>query len=528
MGYEVSVIICSIFKTVCPVKREKTSYENLNMITISVLRSLLLVIGLTLLAGCSGGSNPDSTSSLSANNVNLIFVVSPDLTHQAAGDVDPNTANLTNQGLQRSLLMATYLKQQVLGAHNVTAIYALSPMTHLQTANNYPDMSPLVTIQQFAMLNQFSMQSAGLGSTSYAANSFPVNVSYSIGSPFGVQSPVFTCANCQGLDFSNTGGNNDLLAADIISKAIPGFYVFSAPWATISAMLTKINSANGYNLNLPTTYMGPNYVYAISIPSSGSASLVTYNSNLNPTTTYPVLQSPPLLNVPCTAQASSQTPFTITSAGGTIPTGISKSQTIYMVRHAEAHPTNTWDDGNFLAAGQWRALDLPTALRGKISPDMVYSVDPAQVYPGSAVTAGNPDVSYVRTSLTVAPYAIANNLPYYLVSNIEIFNPFPNVATPPPYPAEIVSTNDFFFKNNTFSNKTVLMAWEHSHFTPLMAELFSRYFPGGGGPTVPDWPADDYDSIWTVTLDAAGNLTLSNSLCEGINSATLPATAPLF
>jgi hypothetical protein len=158
---------------------------------------------------------------------------------------------------------------------------------------------------------------------------------------------------------------------------------------------------------------------------------------------------------------------------------------------------------------------------------MVYSVDPAQVYPGSAATAGNPDVSYIRTSLTVAPYAIANNLPYYLVSNIDIFDPRP-LGSPRSAQNEIKSTNDFFFKNNTFTTKTVLMAWEHSHFTPLMEELFSRYFPGGGGPTVPTWPADDYDSIWTVTLDAVGNLTLSNSLCEGINSSTLPTTAPLF
>ena len=44
---------------------------------------------------------------LSAANLNLIFVVSGDLAYQAAGDVNPQTANLTNQGLNRSLLMAT-------------------------------------------------------------------------------------------------------------------------------------------------------------------------------------------------------------------------------------------------------------------------------------------------------------------------------------------------------------------------------------------------------------------------------------
>ena len=38
----------------------------------------------------------------------------------------------------------------------------------------------------------------------------------------------------------------------------------------------------------------------------------------------------------------------------------------------------------------------------------------------------------------------------------------------------------------------------------------------------------DYDTIWTVKLDAHGNLTVNNALCEGINSAALPATPPQF
>jgi len=45
------------------------------------------------------------------------------------------------------------------------------------------------------------------------------------------------------------------------------------------------------------------------------------------------------------------------------------------------------------------------------------------------------------------------------------------------------------------------------------------------GQVAPNWPDDDYDTIWTVTLDGTGNLTVNNALCEGINSATLPATA---
>ena len=141
---------------------------------ISVVWSLFLILVLTLLAGCGGSSGSNQNSALSADNINLIFVVSPDLAYQTPGDVNPDTANLTNQGLQRSLLMATYLKTHVLGTNNVTGIYALEPMTHLQTANNYPDMAAIGFIQQFALLNQITIQ----GTT---ANSYPLYAAYGAG-----------------------------------------------------------------------------------------------------------------------------------------------------------------------------------------------------------------------------------------------------------------------------------------------------------------------------------------------------------
>jgi hypothetical protein len=81
----------------------------MNTNRISIILSLSLVLALALLPGYTGhsGSIPVTPVPLSANNINLIFVVSPDLAYQAPGDINPDTANLTNQGLQRSLLMAT-------------------------------------------------------------------------------------------------------------------------------------------------------------------------------------------------------------------------------------------------------------------------------------------------------------------------------------------------------------------------------------------------------------------------------------
>ena len=168
---------------------------------ISARSCLFVVLALTLLAGCMGSSGSDPTvAPLSPSNVNLIFVVSPDLAYHGDGDINSATANLTNRGLQRSLLMATYLKQQVLGGSNVTAIYALQPMTHLQTANNYPDMAALGYIEQFALLNQF----IELGSSAY---SYPLFASYAQGAlPIGVGTPNPYTPLCQVLDFNIPAG----------------------------------------------------------------------------------------------------------------------------------------------------------------------------------------------------------------------------------------------------------------------------------------------------------------------------------
>ena len=199
--------------------------------------------------------------------------------------------------------------------------------------------------------------------------------------------------------------------------------------------------------------------------------------------------------------------------GAVIPPGTNTNETIYIVRHADAHPLNDWSDGNIVCAGQWRALDLPNALRGKISPNLVYSIDPAQTSPGTEGFSW----SSVAPSLTVAPYAIANNLPYDLAAGFEI--------------SDSNSASDFFFTDLTganFSNQTMLLGWAYVQIPQMVNSLIESYFPSGGQPVAPPWPGNDYDTIWTVTLDAEGNLTVDNAMCEGINSAALPATCPQF
>ncbi len=459
---------------------------------------------------------------LSSDNINLIFVVSEDLAYQASGDVNPLTANLTNQGLQRSLLLAPFLQQNVLGGENVTGIYALEPATHLQTTATgyYPDMVALETVQQFALLNQITMYTDPLGDNQNTGYSYPLNISYAPGSvPGGVVTPTpsYPCPGCQGLDFDDQEGANEALVNSIVQANVPGFYVFSAPWETTGDLLANLNAMGGYDLSLPVSYQGPNYVYALSIPPLGSAGLATFNSNLNPPSTYPVLPSPGLPSAPCTAQI----PTTITVTGGTggavIPAGINTNETLYIIRHADAHPTANFADGNYVGAGQWRALGLPGALHSKISPQQVYSIDPAQVTPGYLDASGQSNWSNPAPSLTAEPYAIANNLPYSLVISFLISD-----SNSP------LLASNFFFKGGQLSGQSVLLAWQFVQIPETLNALLFSYYPHGGAPAAPAWSGLDYDTVWTVTLDSVGNLTFNNTLCEGIDSALLPAMAPAF
>jgi hypothetical protein len=488
---------------------------------------LPLIFALAMFAGCGGTQqpNPPSPGPLSADNLNLIFVVSEDLQHQASGDMNLKTANLTSRGLQRALMMGSFLKQNVMGGKTANSIFALQPMTHLQTAQQYPDMVPLETIQQFAMLTQIRLWQAP--NLPVSANSFPVNVSYASGNvPDGVVPPLLLCSpqgglshGCQGLDFRDPSSANEELLRDLITTNSSGFFVFAAPWETVATMMAGINRINSYQLTLPAKYLGPNYVYAISIMPSGRASLLTYNSNIEPPSGYPKLPAEGIVKSACLPTLTNTT-FHVQITGGidgaVSPAGINTDETVYFVRHAEAHPTSWWEDGNYVAAGHWRALDLPYALQGKIHPTVVYSIDPAQVTPGAQSSISD-TYSYVRTNTTVLPYAIANNLPYRLASSFSMLaqNP-PELAT---------QASDFFFTGGQFSNQSLLVGWEHDHIPTTVNALLSTYH---GGKSVPDWPDKDYDTVWTVKLDGNGNVSVDNSICEGISSAELPKAAPQF
>jgi hypothetical protein len=475
-----------------------------------------VLVLLPLLAGC-GGSPASNPAPLRPANVNLVFVVSEDLAFHAPGDIDPDTSNLTSQGLQRSLRLATFLRQEVLGGNDVSHIYALAPTTHLQTAQQYPDMVPVETIQQFAVLNHITLSSDLAGGTPYTGQNSPIHASYIPGSvPSGVTVPTQYCPSCGGLDFADQGGDNEALVSGIVAASLPGYYVFAAPWETISALLINVDRLGGYGLPLPDTYRGPDHVYALSIASSGAVALASYDAHLSPPSTYPVLPSSPAARS-CTPP----TPSTIEVRGGVggavVPAEANTNQTLYIVRHAEAHPQGYWSDNNYVGAGQWRALDLPNALLGKMAPDQVWSADPSTFSVGTVSESGEHYWSTMAPALTVAPYAIANGLPFHVASGLDLSSSS--------LPQE---TSAFFFTGGAFSNQKLLLGWMYAQSSQLISALLASYYPDGGAPAAPVWSPTDYDSIWIVTLDASGNLSLDFSQCEGIDSSSLPVAAPQF
>ncbi len=203
--------------------------------------------------------------------------------------------------------------------------------------------------------------------------------------------PVAALSGLSGSGLQDQQGDNEALLNTVIEANAPGYYVFSAPWETVSTLLANINRLKDYNLITPASLRGTEFVYALTINPAGTPRLITYNANLSPPDSYPTLPAGGIVAAACTQTFSIQVTGGVDTA--VVPAGTNTNETVYMIRHAEAHPLPYFEDGNYVGAGQWRALDLPNALQGKIKPDVIYSIDPAI---GDSETLGGAPSSYIR------------------------------------------------------------------------------------------------------------------------------------
>src|ERR1039457_744145 len=152
-------------------------------------------------------------------------------------------------------------------------------------------------------------------------------------------------------------------------------------------------------------------------------------------------------------------------------------QTLVCLRHGEKPVGGL---GQLTCRGLNRALALPKVLLEKYgTPQFVFAPDPIQ-------KVDDNKYYYVRPLATIEPTAIRCGLPvntqfgYREIKGLE---------------SELQKTN--------YQGATVFIAWEHVLLDNFVKNLVKD---NGGDPAqVPDWPGDDYDSIFLVKITHSEN-----------------------
>jgi hypothetical protein len=154
-------------------------------------------------------------------------------------------------------------------------------------------------------------------------------------------------------------------------------------------------------------------------------------------------------------------------------------QTLVCIRHGEKPHGGL---GQLTCRGLNRALALPKVLLGKYgAPKFIFAPNPTEKVDARN---GNPGYYYVRPLATIEPTAIRCGLP---------------VNTQFGY-REIKGLESELQKSN-YQNATVFIAWEHGLLDEFVKNLVKD---NGGNPAqVPDWPSDDYDTIFLVKITHA-------------------------
>ena len=394
--------------------------------------------------------------SLHTNDWNFILVPSFEAQKEKNGNL------LSVSGLNHSLRFAQLLDGLVAGKEgSIQQVYALNALT------DRDDLAPLLTVEPFAVLNNRAVTVRSLDMANPKAWNAPAGF---------IQSVV---------------GNQPR-----------GIYVVAAPKKMIGVLTKALGAAS---TDIPA---GTDYIVA-----SGAVlplSVVGYDDGIAADVGYPTITLPPKTKS-CTNQKP--TSFTIDPPPGFNPY---TNQTVYFVRHVEAHPTPSFEDGNYVCQGQWRALGSPDTLlkaMGGTAPDYVYGPDPENL-----IDCGGAACSYIRATLTVAPFAMKNGLP--LTLSEFGWNDGMDLAL-----ALFDRDSPYFPRDD---GKTILVGWEHDHIVLAVQDLVGTLYndPDAVG-NLPTWPFNDYDSIWKLSTDNSGKLTFSNT-CEHIPSASLPTTCPAF
>lgn len=367
--------------------------------------------------------------------------------------------NLSPTGLNHALRFGQLLNAQLAGKQaQVRQVYAFTP-------SGSSSMVPLETIEPYALLNNLGVTSQSL----------------SPGDASVYNSPAY-------------------FLLQLLGNQPRGTYVMALPPDMLQAMVSAVSN--------DTLALNGTHQYVVLSGQSAPFAVGTYDDGIADDAHFPAVPLPK-------RSACSQPAVTVhaKAPGGWQPY---TEQKVYLVRHVEAHPSGNFENGNYVCQGQWRALGANGRLSDLMSPrkpDHIFTSNPNNII-GCSGTC-----SYIRPSLTVAPFAIQHNLPLTLADfqwndAVDLAQALFNRASP-------------HFKHPE-SGSTILVGWEHAHIEKAVKYLLtSMYQNAGAAAQVPAWGFEDYDSVWELSTDKHGHLTFRNT-CEAIPTAALPSTCPAF
>lgn len=383
------------------------------------------------------------------------FVLIPSFEQEAA----PSN-NLSSAGLNHALRFAQLLNTQMASQQgNLRQVYALT------LSSKVDDMTPLESVEPFAVLN----------------NSAVVTQSLTLGA-------------------ATNWGTPGYFVRQIFTNQPRGNYVMAMPPSMIQPVVAALT---GSNIAQP----GKNqYVVVVGIGNALSANV--YDDQIAKVDKYPGIPQP----LPPRAKCSQPAVKFHAKAPKDLQPYL--AQTIYLVRHVEAHPNGNFENGNYVCQGQWRALGangrLLEIMKGK-KPDYVYTTNPSNF-----IQCGR-DCAYVRPSMTVAPFAIEHRMPIKLAEF--------HWSDPIDLAQSLINTSSPYFQRKNVPT-SILVGWEHGNIEKAVSYLFKTMYKNSEV-QIPAWNFDDYDSVWVLHTDERGTLTFHNT-CEGIPSAALPSTCPAY
>lgn len=421
------------------------------------MKKLAVVLGCLGLLGSSvflwpNGLAQNTTPSLNLNAWNFVLV--------PTFETNATTNNLSVTGLNHSLQFAQLLNTLTAGkTKKVRQIYAF---TESADSNN---MAPIESIEPYSVLNNAGVKS----------------VSLNPGDSTVYNSPGYYIQN-------------------ILANQARGIYIMAMPESVMQAIVKSLTGST-----IPKTDLS-HYVVVSGQPSAFAVD--TYPDNIQLSTHYPALALSHHGTCP-------QSPVRIKVKK---PAGLKAypSQSVYFVRHVEAHPNTLFENGNYVCQGQWRALGANPVLLQLMNnkkPDYVFTTNTSNIIDGTLA------YSYIRPALTVAPFAIQHDLPLTLA-------PFQwQDATDL---AQALFNQESPYFPHRKSDTSILVGWEHVHIEAAVKyALGTLYRDSKAAAKVPSWNFQDYDTVWELSTDKKGDLEFHNT-CEGIPTDSLPSTCPAF